>query len=82
MTATLTTAALLLVPFLVVVGVGAVAVAIHDAIARAWAVRQSVAARPLAVHVRRVVRSAPRSVRGRPGTPAYARSARAPIVVR
>lgn len=41
MTATFTTAALLLVPFLVVVGVGAVAVAIHDAIARAWADRRT-----------------------------------------
>ncbi len=39
MTATLTTAAVLLVPFLAVVLVGAVAVAIHDAIERAWAGR-------------------------------------------
>ena len=33
---TLTTAAMLLVPFLAVVVVGAVAVAVHDAIERAW----------------------------------------------
>jgi hypothetical protein len=39
MTDTLTTAAVLLVPFLAVVLAGAVAVAIHDAIARAWAGR-------------------------------------------
>ncbi len=39
MTATLTTAAMLLVPFLAVVLIGAVAVAIHDAIERAWAGR-------------------------------------------
>ncbi|MDF1524424.1 MAG: hypothetical protein P1P87_16605 [Trueperaceae bacterium] len=82
MTATLTTAALLLVPFLLVVGVGAVAVAIHDAIARAWALRRAAVVRPVAVRARRVVRAAPRSVRGRAGAPAYARSARAPIVVR
>jgi hypothetical protein len=82
MTATLTTAAWLLVPFLAVVGVGAVAVAIHDAIARAWAVRPAAGARPVAVRARRVVRAAPRPVRGRPGAPAYARPVRAPIVVR
>lgn len=39
MTATLTTAAMLLVPFLAVVLVGAMAVAIHDAIERAWSDR-------------------------------------------
>lgn len=44
MTATLATAAMLLVPFLAVVLVGAVAVAIHDATARAWSGR-SMAAR-------------------------------------
>ena len=36
MTATLTTAAMLLAPFLAVVLVGALAVAIHDAVERAW----------------------------------------------
>lgn len=39
MTATLATAAVLIVPFLAVVLVGALAVAVHDAIARAWSVR-------------------------------------------
>jgi hypothetical protein len=41
MTATLATAAVLLVPFLAVVFVGGLAVAVHDAIARAWAGRST-----------------------------------------
>ena len=82
MTATLTTAALLLVPFLVVVGLGAAAVAIHDAIARAWAVRTVAEARPPVLRARATVRSAPRPVRGRSGSSTYARPARAPIVLR
>ena len=43
MTATLATAAMLLVPFLAIVLVGAVAVAVHDAIERAWVGRTTVA---------------------------------------
>lgn len=39
MTAVLATAAVLLVPFLAVVAIGAAAVALHDAIERAWVKR-------------------------------------------
>ena len=88
MTATLTTAAVLLVPFLAVVLVGAVAVAIHDAIERAWAGRSTSAARvvPRAAGARRP--AALRDARRRDAPVVQARSGstrrtarRAPVVL-
>ena len=87
MTATLATAAVLLVPFLAVVLVGAVAVAIHDAIERAWTGRPTSARlEPTGAAARR---SAPLRGAQRHGTPVVlARTAsarrparRAPVVL-
>ncbi|MFN2321991.1 MAG: hypothetical protein ABR510_03420 [Trueperaceae bacterium] len=77
MPATLATAAMLLVPFLAVVLVGAVAVAIHDAIERAWAGgRTSARARANAAAARRPVALREARWCGAPVVPARSGSAR------
>lgn len=75
MTATLATAAVLLAPFLAIVAVGALAVAVHDGIAAWWAARS---ARPSVVLRRRaVVAPRPRPLAARaPLRPTGAASAR------
>ena len=73
MTATIATAAVLLVPFLAVVLVGAVAVAIHDAIARSWAGRRATA-RVVAAGARVRRSGALRGAGGRGGSVALART--------
>ena len=88
MTAPLTTAAMLLVPFLAVVLVGAVAVAVHDAIARAWAGRsKAVRAGVAALAARRPGSSHGAAHRGVPAVLARSTAARrrparrAPVVL-
>ena len=87
MTATLANAAMLLVPFLAVVLVGAVAVAIHDKVEQAWSGRRATARAGTAVASARCA-GVPRGA-GRRGAPAMlARSGaprrparRAPVVL-
>ncbi len=80
MTSTLATAAMLLVPFLAVVLVGAVAVAIHDAIERAWAGRpRSARVEPTGSAARRAAPLRGAQRRGAPVVLARAGSARRPV---
>lgn len=83
MTDTLATAAVLLVPFLAIVLVGAVAVAVHDGVAAWWAARRAAPAAVVRAPVRPrpvvAVRAHPVARRAPALRPAPARSR--PLVV-